>query len=50
MKRSFKADFIIHLLVKILQKKDGQPKAEIIDSREQSTQLLYSVLKKVIRN
>jgi NAD dependent epimerase/dehydratase family enzyme len=46
MKRSFQADFIIHLLVKILQKKDGQPKAEIIDSREQSTSTVVFGVKK----
>ena len=42
------ADFIIHLAGENIAEKRWTPKrkAEIIDSREQSTQLLYSVLKK----
>jgi NAD dependent epimerase/dehydratase family enzyme len=46
-----KADFIIHLVENIAEKRwTAKRKAEIIDSREQSTQLLYSVLKRIIRN
>jgi uncharacterized protein (TIGR01777 family) len=43
-----KADFIIHLAGENIAEKrwTAKRKAEIIDSREQSTQLLYSVLKK----
>jgi NAD dependent epimerase/dehydratase family enzyme len=42
-----KADFIIHLAGENIAEKrwTAKRKAEIIDSREQSTQLLYSVLK-----
>ena len=43
-----KADFIIHLAGENIAEKrwTAKRKSEIIDSREQSTQLLYSVLKK----
>lgn len=43
-----KADFIIHLAGENIAEKrwTAKRKAEIIDSREKSTQLLYSVLKK----
>jgi NAD dependent epimerase/dehydratase family enzyme len=43
-----KADFIIHFIGENIAEKrwTAKRKAEIIDSREQSTQLLYSVLKK----
>ncbi len=47
-KSVLKADFIIHLAGENIAEKrwTAKRKAEIIDSREKSTQLLYSVLKK----